>query len=106
MVTLVARQSVILKCSMQASVMLGNYEFYYGAGLFCRLAEVDVKEEIHPQELHELLLPRLKDFTGKDEKERYLVKMLLAYQPEPEYDAQMKELLMWGLGEKKIWKAD
>lgn len=31
MVTLVARQSVILKCSMQASVMLGNYEFYYGA---------------------------------------------------------------------------
>ena len=100
MVTLVARQSVILKCSMQASVMLGNYEFYYGAGLFCRLAEVNVKE------LHELLLPRLKDFTGKDEKERYLVKMLLAYQPEPEYDAQMKELLMWGLGEKKIWKAD
>ena len=33
MVPSIARQSVILKCNMQKSVMLGNYEFFYAAGL-------------------------------------------------------------------------
>ena len=46
MVALVARQSVILKCNMQASVMIGNYEFYYGAGLFCKLQGITAEEEI------------------------------------------------------------
>ena len=49
MVALVARQSVMLKCNMQASVMLGNYEFYYGAGLFCKIAGLTPKEDIRPK---------------------------------------------------------
>ena len=37
MTTSIARQSIILKCTMQKSVLLGNYEFYYAAGLLAYL---------------------------------------------------------------------
>ena len=43
MVTSIARQSVILKCNMQKSVLLGNYEFYYIAGLLKKLFNVSEK---------------------------------------------------------------
>ena len=42
MVTSIARQSVILKCNMQKAIMLGNYEFYYGAGLLTKIAGVEI----------------------------------------------------------------
>ena len=42
MVTSIARQSVILKCNMQKAVMLGNYEFYYAAGLIANLSGVEI----------------------------------------------------------------
>ena len=104
MVTLVARQSVTLKCNMQASVMLGNYEFYYAAGLFCRVNGVEVEEEIKPGELKQKIMPMLESFAGSDEKERYLARLLLDYQPTEEYNGQMRELLQWGLRENKMWQ--
>lgn len=104
MVTLTARQSVILKCNMQASIMLGNYEFYYGAGLYCKLQGIEVQEDIRPNELKEALQPELtKEFGGSDQ-EKYLKKLLSEYTPLEEYDEQMKELLLWGLEEEKLWK--
>lgn len=104
MVTSVARQSVCIKCNMQASVMLGNYEFYYAAGLFCRIRGISVSEDLMPNELKEKILPELKADPGKDEKERHLVKMLLNYRPSDERDGQMKELLSLGLCEERMWQ--
>lgn len=104
MVTLTARQSLILKCRMQASVMLGNYEFYYGAGLFCKLKGIEVQEDIRPNELKEILMSNLTEDSMTDEREKYLAKLLLAYTPLEEYDEQMKELLLWGLKEEKLWQ--
>ena len=104
MVTLTARQSVIIKCNMQASVMLGNYEFYYGAGLFCKLKGIEVQEDIQPDELKEILQQELSEDFGKNDQEKYLAKLLLAYVPLEEYDGQMKELLLWGLKEEKLWQ--
>lgn len=104
MVTLTARQSVIIKCKMQASVMLGNYEFYYGAGLFCRLKGIEAAEDIRPDELKKLLEPELAKDSETDEREEYLKKLLRAYNPSKDYDEQMKELLLWGLKEEKLWK--
>ena len=40
MVTSIARQSVIIKCNMQKSVLTGNYEFYYAAGLVTKLSGI------------------------------------------------------------------
>lgn len=106
MVTLVARQSIIIKCNMQTSGLLGNYEFYYAAGLFCRLRGITVDEDIRPAALKEKLLPELKAYQAADTKEQYLAEMLLKYDPSEEYMEQMKELLRWGLGEERIWQVN
>lgn len=103
MVTSIARQSVIIKCNMQASVLLGNYEFYYAAGLFGKICGIGIEEDIKPQELAEKIAPDLKTFSGEDEKEQYLVKMLSNYEALEEYDEQMKELLLWGLREEHMF---
>lgn len=106
MVTLVARQSIIIKCNMQTSVLLGNYEFYYAAGLFCRLRGIEVDADILPGALKEKILPALQASEPDDPKERHLVHMLLKYEPTDEYEKQMKELLRWGLGEERIWQVN
>lgn len=46
MVTSIARQSVILKCNMQKAVMLGNYEFYYGAGVAGKIGGFEIPDDI------------------------------------------------------------
>ena len=48
MVTSIARQSVILKCNMQKAVMLGNYEFYYGAGVAGKIGGFEIPDDIKP----------------------------------------------------------
>lgn len=106
MVTSITRQSIMIKCNMQASVMLGNYEFYYATGLFCKLQGISVKEDLLPEELWEYILPKLKAFNGTDEKETYLVKLLLNYKVLDEYDEQMKELLHMGQNEEFVWQVN
>ena len=48
MVPSIARQSVIIKCNMQKSILTGNYEFYYAAGLIAKLSGVEIPEDIKP----------------------------------------------------------
>lgn len=103
MVTSIARQSVIIKCNMQKSVLTGNYEFYYAAGLAEKLFGITVAEDIQPEELQQLLTEQLAPVEPGNEQETYLRSMLLDYRPEENYDAQMKELLLWGKGEKYLW---
>ena len=104
MVTSTARQSVILKCTMQASVLLSNYEFYYAAGLFCKLHQIDLKEELLPAELKQRILPELKSAAAAGGPEGYLVKILLRYKILEDYDSQMRELFLQGLSEQHIWQ--
>lgn len=104
MVTSIARQSVIIKCNMQKAVMLGNYEFYYGAGVLARLEDLEIPDDIQPVQLKELLEEKLKGVVPKDEKEAYLVKIILDFRPDEIYDEQMKELLLWGEKEERLWR--
>ena len=104
MVTSIARQSVIIKCNMQKAVMLGNYEFYYGAGVLARLEGLEIPGDIQPVQLKELLEEKLKGVVPKDEKEAYLVKIILDFRPDEIYDEQMKELLLWGEKEERLWR--
>lgn len=104
MVTSIARQGVIIKCNMQSSVMTGNYEFYYGAGLFCKIKGIQVPEDITPENLLELISPELNKFSGDEKRESYLVKLLQGYHVSEEYDEDMRELLQWGLTEEHMWQ--
>lgn len=104
MVTSIARQSVIIKCNMQKSVMLGNYEFYYAAGLVKKLYGLDIRGEMEPEALSAFILEQAKSLTPKDEKEEYLLTMLKNYEPLTDYDEQMKELFVWGEKEPDLWQ--
>ena len=106
MVPSIARQSVIIKCNMQKSVLTGNYEYYYAAGLLKKLCSVDIPDEIEPVLLQELLEKSLESVQTKDEREAWLVGMLKDYWPEERYDDQMKELFLWGSEEKNLWQVN
>lgn len=104
MVTSIARQSVIIKCTQQTSVLLGNYEFYYLAGLMKNIFHLDLTNEMKPQEMFDTIQGTLDGLTPSNEKEAYLLKLVSVYKPLEEYDEQMKELFDWGEQEDKMWQ--
>lgn len=104
MVPSIARQSVIIKCNAQRSVLLGNYEFYYAAGLLKRLYHLDVDAAQKPQELFERLQAQLEGHTSEDERIQYLTGMVGRYDAPPDYDEQMPLLFHWGETEQDLWK--
>ena len=59
MVPSIARQSVILKCNMQKSVMLGNYEFFYAAGLMRKLYNIEIIKNYEPSADHDAQMDEL-----------------------------------------------
>lgn len=103
MVTSIARQSIILKCLRQKSVMVGNYEFYYVAGLMKKLMGADVTSDLEPEPMLEKLLDQLDSLSPKDEKEEYLIKLVSTYEALGEKDGQMAELFKWGENEPDLW---
>ena len=104
MVPSIARQSVIIKCNSQKSVLLGNYEFYYIGGLMNQLFGLQASEDMQPQELITYLQEQLDALEPKNEQEAYLIHMVKNYDPLPEYDEQMKLLFRWGADEKELWQ--
>lgn len=104
MVPSIARQSVMIKCNMQSAFLLGNYEYYYAAGLASQLGGFEVPKDIMPAELFALLEKELEHVETKDEKEAYLMLRLKDYIPTEDYDEQMKELLMMGKKETCLWQ--
>ena len=104
MVISIARQSVIIKCNQQTSVLLGNYEFYYVAGLLNKIFNLDLTEDNEPEEMCHKIQARLGDLQPKDEKEKYLIKLVTVFKPNEGYDEQMKTLFRWGNSEEYMWQ--
>ncbi len=93
---ILAKQSVDIKCKICASIMMGNYEFYYAAGRLYALAGQAPELSLQPKQLYAALQPLLDTYETKNEQEAYLVKMLKEYKASEEYNEQMKELLQMG----------
>ena len=106
MVTSIARQSVIIKCNQQTSVLLGNYEFYYLAGLMKKLFDFPLTEDMEPEVLLSTIKENIMKANPKDERENYLLKLVEFYKPLETYDEQTKELFRWGVGEEKLWQVN
>ena len=94
---ILAKQSVDIKCRIQASVMMGNYEFYYAAGRLCAQTGQQPDQPLQPLELSTFLQPLLHRYDPKEESDAYLVKMLKEYEASDEYDEQMDTLFEMGL---------
>ena len=88
MVTSIARQSVIIKCNQQTSVLLGNYEFYYLAGLLKKLYGLEIHEEMQPVELLESIHQVLPNLKGENPQEEYLLKLIAVFKPGEEHNSQ------------------
>lgn len=104
MVPSIARQSIIIKCNQQTSVLLGNYEFYYLAGLMKKLFDLDLNEELKPFDMLEKIQSKLPELKPKNEQEAYLIKLAFNFKPSENMDEQMKELFRWGATEEKLWQ--
>ncbi len=106
MVISIARQSVIIKCNQQTSVLLGNYEFYYLSGLFKRLFNLDLNKDMKPEDMLAGIKESLDTLQPKDEKEAYLIKLVTVFRPSEDYDEQMKSLFEWGATEEYLWQVN
>lgn len=104
MVPSIARQSVIIKCNQQSSVLLGNYEFFYLAGLMKKLYNLDLNEEMQPMELLEGVQSKLDSLNANTPQEEHLIKMARNFKPDEKVDEEMKELFRWGATEENLWK--
>ena len=104
MVPSIARQSVIIKCNQQASVLLGNYEFYYLAGLMKKIYNLDLHEDMQPMELLEGVQSKLDGLSPNTPQEEHLIKMARNFKPDELLDEQMKELFRWGATEEQLWQ--
>ena len=104
MVPSIARQSVIIKCNQQTSVLLGNYEFHYVAGLMNKVFDLDLNEDMQPQMMLDIIQTNLNQLSPKDEKEEYLIKLVSTFKVDEKVDDQMKELFRWGSTEDKMWQ--
>ena len=104
MVPSIARQSVIIKCNQQASVLLGNYEFYYLAGLMKKIYNLDLHEDMQPMELLEGVQSKLDGLSPNTSQEEHLIKMARNFKPDELLDEQMKELFRWGATEEQLWQ--
>lgn len=104
MVTSIARQSVIIKCNQQSSVLLGNYEFYYLAGLMKKLFGFSLSKEMTPEVLHEQILAQMETANPSNAQEEYLLKLVKNYKPLEDYNEQTKELFSWGETEEYLWQ--
>ena len=104
MVTSVARQSIVIKCKLKKSILLGNYEFYYAAGLIGKLTGQTFDFDVSPEEMSAAAQEALKNYTPKDDREEYLAHIFSNYKPDEEKNEQMKELFSWGLTENAIWQ--
>lgn len=104
MVPSIARQSVIIKCNQQTSVLLGNYEFFYLAGLMKKIYNLDLNEDMQPMELLEGIQSKLDGLSAGTPQEEHLIKMARNFKPDEKVDEQMKELFCWGATEENLWQ--
>ncbi len=102
----IVRQSVILKCLRQKSTLLGNYEYYYAAGLFGRLSGVQIPPGLAPKELSEMLAKELTGYEPEDAREKHLKRVLMDFHPDGKKEEVMEELLRQGLNEEHLWQVN
>ena len=104
MITSIARQSIILKCLRQKSVLVSNYELYYTAGLAKKCFGIAVDADMEPKQLLEELQKHIDKVSTSDEQEKYLIHLLGNYEPDDTHDEQTVELFHMGETEEHMWQ--
>ena len=96
MILELASQSIQTKLRLGSGTMLGNYEFYYAAGILCGKLNLDLPEDSKPQELYDGIRTETDGKEFEDPVVSHLAKMIHYYMPEERWDGQMRELFCQG----------
>lgn len=86
MILELAVQSIQNKLSLKSQTMLGNYEFYYAAGMICKKLQLKPEEIENPEKLYEYLTGQTKGKEIEDPTAAHLAKMIRYYKVEENYD--------------------
>ncbi len=105
MVPILAKQAVIIKCTLHSGILVSNYECAYAMGLFAQIAGTSLPDGELPlaEGLHELM-ESAASYKAADEKEEQLMVMLQGYKPDETMDEQVVELLHMGYEEERLWE--
>ena len=105
MVTSIARQAVIIKSQTGNSILLGNYECAYVLGLLSKAAGLNGDDRFEDmRQWHESVMSQLAEYQSEDARLMEILRITKNYEPEPEVDAQMKELYHMGFTESRMWQ--
>lgn len=89
--------SVNHKIKERLSVIIGNYEFYYAAGLISPKLKIDANGFTQPKALDAAIKERLKKYVPDSSRTDFLCNLLKKYEVKSEnYDEDMKELFRLG----------
>lgn len=102
MIPLVTEMSVDKKIRRRMSVLVGNYEFYYAAGLAKPILKADIDGSEKPSDLEKIIraCPEADDTLpdGPEVSERrYLMYLIARYDTDEDYDESMKALFLQGV---------
>lgn len=106
MITSIARQSIILKCLRQKSVLVSNYELYYAAGIAKKCFGIAVDADMEPTQLLEETQKQIENAEPANDQEKYLIHLLGNYEPDETHDDQTKEMFHWGETEEHMWQVN
>lgn len=105
MVPILAKQAVIIKCTLHSGILVSNYECAYAMGLFARITGSAMPDETESlAEGLSAMLDVAGTYQAKDEREEQLMTMLQGYKPDETMDEQIVELLHMGYEEERLWE--
>lgn len=102
MVPFVVEQAVDRKIRMQSSVLVGNYEFYYAAGLLSAETDLAADGSSAPAALEQAVKAACSAWNPSDPEGQYLKYLAGRYEAEErEYDDDMKALFEAGRNRRR-----
>lgn len=102
---ILAEQAIDRKLEMIQSVIVGNYEYYYAAGILTTYTDLQVDGSMKPQEMMQVLQDTLKECQGETERQQFLLRIMLRYEVDDRYDEEIMPQL-FETGRKKGIRAD
>lgn len=101
MVPILAEQAIDRKLEMLTSVITGNYEYYYGAGILLTFCDGNWNGTMQPEELMKAIHDKLENVEFSDERQAFLVRIMLRYEVKADlYDEEIM-LELFETGRKK-----
>ena len=97
---ILAEQAIDRKLEMLTSTIVGNYEYYYGAGVLTTFTDLKVEGTMRPEALMEQI-KTLEGVAGETEQQTFLLRIMLRYEVDAEVYDEVIMPQLFETGRKK-----